>query len=174
MPAWGRGSGPVALLVLLLVILLFGRGSEDPGSGGGEASSRSGVATAEVERVIDGDTIEVNLEGETEDVRYIGVDTPETVKPGTPVQCFGKEASAFNHELVEGHDVRLEFDRELRDVYGRLLAYVFVGDRFVNGELVEGGYARTLEIEPNTARADELSDLEDAAGAAGRGLWGEC
>ena len=175
MPAWGRGSGPVALLVLLVLILLFGGDPTTPAPVGGEAPSRSGgEATAEVERVIDGDTIEVDLDGETEDVRYIGVDTPETVKPGTPVQCFGKEASAFNHELVEGRDVRLEFDRELRDVYGRLLAYVFVGDRFVNGELVEGGYARTLEIEPNTSRADELGELEDAAGAAGRGLWGEC
>ena len=174
MPAWGRGSGPIALLVLLVVILLFGGGSDDAGSGGGEGPPGGGEATAEVERVIDGDTIEVDLDGRTEDVRYIGVDTPETVKPGTPVQCFGKEASAFNHELVEGRDVRLEFDRELRDVYGRLLAYVFVGDRFVNGELIEGGYARTLEIEPNTSRADELGELEDEAGAAGRGLWGEC
>lgn len=174
MPAWGRGSGPVALLVLLIVILLFGGGSDDAGSGSGDSPTGGGEATAEVERVIDGDTIEVDLDGEIEDVRYIGVDTPETVKPGTPVQCFGKEASTFNHELVEGRDVRLEFDRELRDAYGRLLAYVFVGDRFVNGELVEGGYARTLEIEPNTSRADELGKLEDAAGAAGRGLWSMC
>ncbi len=123
---------------------------------GREAGTRSGPgesATAEVLRVIDGDTIEVDLDGSTEDVRYIGVDTPETVKPGTPVECFGPEASSFNHDLVEDREVTLEFDAELRDDYGRLLAYVFAGDRFVNAELVEGGYARTLEIEPNTSRA---------------------
>jgi micrococcal nuclease len=175
-PAWGRGSGAVALLVVLLLILLFGSGPEDTGTGSGDpAGPATGEsATADVLRVIDGDTIEVDLDGRTEDVRYIGVDTPETVKPGEPVQCFGPEASAFNHELVEDRVVHLEFDAELRDDYGRLLAYVFAGDRFVNAELVEGGYARTLEIEPNTSRAEQLSSLEDAAGAAGRGLWAAC
>ena len=70
--------------------------------------------------------------------------------------------------------MRLEFDRELRDDYGRLLAYVYVGEEFVNAELVAGGYARTLEIEPNTSRAEQLGRLETEAGAAGRGLWGAC
>ena len=124
--------------------------------------------------MIDGDTIEVDLDGESEDVRYIGVDTPETVKPDTPVQCFGPEASERNHELVEGRTVRLEFDRERRDIYGRLLAYVYVGDRFINADLVRGGFARTLEIEPNTSRAGPLGRLAAAAGEAGRGLWGRC
>ena len=76
-------------------------------------------------RVIDGDTIEVSIDGSEEDVRYIGVDTPETVKPGAPVQCYGPQASAANHRLVEGRTVRLVFDRERRDAYGRLLAYVY-------------------------------------------------
>lgn len=165
----------MALLVVLVLVLIFGDGSQRPGSGperpdaGGDPSP-----TVDVVRVIDGDTIEVELDGRTEDVRYIGIDTPETVKPGTPVQCYGFEASAFNHGLVEDRTVRLEFDRELRDDYGRLLAYVFVGGTFVNGELIRGGYARTLEIEPNTSRAEELGDLEDAAGSAGRGLWSAC
>jgi micrococcal nuclease len=166
----------VALLVVLTLILLFGGGSpsERSGAGAEDGIAARGAARAEVLRVIDGDTIEVDLDGRTEDVRYIGVDTPETVKPGEPVQCFGPEASAFNHELVEDRVVRLEFDHELRDVYGRLLAYVFTGGRFVNAELIEGGYARTLEIEPNTSRAEQLGRLEDAAGAAGRGLWDAC
>jgi micrococcal nuclease len=173
-PTWGRGSGAVALLVVLVLILLFGGPSEPGGTGDEDGTAARGAAEAEVLRVIDGDTIEVELDGRTEDIRYIGVDTPETVKPGEPVQCFGPEASAFNHELVEDRDVRLEFDRELRDDYGRLLAYVFVGDRFVNAALIAGGYARTLEIEPNTSRAEQLGRLEDAAGAAGRGLWDAC
>ncbi len=130
--------------------------------------------TARVVRVVDGDTIEVSIGGTEDDVRYIGVDTPETVKPGEPVECFGPQASEFNHDLVDGQTVELEFDRELRDAYDRLLAYVSVGDRMVNEELVAGGYARTLEIEPNTSRAEELANLEDRAGREGLGLWGAC
>ena len=130
---------------------------------------------AEVLRVVDGDTIEVLLDGEEEDVRYIGVDTPESVAPGQPVECFGEAASEVNADLVEGEDVTLVFDAELRDHYGRLLAYVYVGEVLVNAELVEGGFARTLEIEPNTSKADRASSgWRGAAGAGGRGLWGAC
>jgi micrococcal nuclease len=129
-------------------------------------------------RVVDGDTVKVLLEpGRLETVRYIGVDTPESVKPDTPVQCFAKQASEYNRHLVEGHDVRLRVGRERRDRYGRLLAYVYVtGERpvFVNAALVRGGYARTLEIAPNTDRADFLARLESRARAAGRGLWAAC
>ena len=138
--------------------------------------------SARVLRVIDGDTIEVSIEGSEEDVRYIGVDTPETVKPGAPVECFGPQASAANHRLVEGRTVRLVFDRELRDAYGRLLAYVYApaaptsagSPRFVNAALIRDGYARTLQIAPNTAHAPQLGRLEARAGRAGRGLWGAC
>ena len=125
-------------------------------------------------RVVDGDTIVASVDGEDEYVRYIGVDTPETVKPDTPVQCFGPNASNENHRLVEDRTVRLVFDREARDDYGRLLAYVYAGGRFVNAELVRGGYARTLEISPNTSHAAELRRLASRAGRAGKGLWGAC
>ena len=91
--------------------------------------------SARVVRVIDGDTIEVSIDGAEEDVRYIGVDTPETVKPGAPVQCYGPQASAANHRLVEGRTVRLVFDRERRDAYGRLLAYVYTRARGDAGKL---------------------------------------
>lgn len=131
-------------------------------------------ATAYVSRVVDGDTVEVQLDGREEDVRYIGVDTPETVKPDTPVQCFGPQASAFNHGLVEHRRVRLVFGEERRDVYGRLLAYVYLGERFVNAELVRRGLARTLFIPPNLRFADRFKRLEIAAARAGRGLWGAC
>jgi micrococcal nuclease len=131
-------------------------------------------ATVVVTRVVDGDTVEVHLDGDEEDVRYIGVDTPETVKPGEPVGCFGPQASAFNHRLVEGRRVRLVFGAERRDVYGRLLAYVYLDGRFVNAELVRRGLARTLTIPPNDRFAGELKRLEIAAARAGRGLWGAC
>jgi micrococcal nuclease len=104
----------------------------------------------------------------------IGVDTPETVKPDTPVQCFGRRASAFEHRLVEHRQVRLVFGVERRDVYGRLLAYVYLGDRFVNAELLRRGLARTLEIPPNTRFAERFQRLQAAAARAGRGLWGVC
>ena len=147
---------------------------------GGGFSDSSGQAPAEdslrarVVRVVDGDTIVASVDGDDEYVRYIGVDTPETVKPDTPVQCFGPNASDENHRLVEDRTVRLVFDREARDDYGRLLAYVYAGGRFVNAELVRGGYARTLEISPNTSHAAELQRLATRAGRAGKGLWGAC
>ncbi|MGN6202821.1 MAG: thermonuclease family protein [Solirubrobacterales bacterium] len=137
-------------------------------------------ASAYVLRAVDGDTIEVRLDGEREDVRYIGVDTPETVKPGTPVQCFGPRAHRFNARLVTHRRVRLVFGVERRDVYGRLLAYVYLpsarhgGDRFVNAELARRGLARTLTIPPNDRYAGRFKRLENAAARAGRGLWGSC
>jgi micrococcal nuclease len=127
-----------------------------------------------VVRVVDGDTIVARVDGRDEYVRYIGVDTPETVKPDTPVQCYGPRASDENHRLVEGQTVRLTFDREVRDDYGRLLAYVYAGKRFVNAELVRGGYARTLAIAPNTSHAREFQRLAMKAAKTGRGLWGAC
>jgi micrococcal nuclease len=168
-------SRPAAITVLALAALA-GCGSQ----GGGDEVSGHAVS-ARVVRVIDGDTIEVSIDGAEEDVRYIGVDTPETVKPGAPVQCYGPQANAENHRLVEGRTVRLVFDRERRDAYGRLLAYVYTrvrGDagrsRFVNAALVRDGYARTLTIAPNTAHASELRRLQARAGRVGRGLWGDC
>lgn len=173
---WRRGTlGALVLLLVALAALLDERDSGPEREGGGPADSAAGERTeARVSRVVDGDTIEVLTGGGEEDVRYIGVDTPETVKPGTPVQCYGPEASAFNHRLMGGRGVELVFDRERRDVYGRLLAYVYVDETLVNAELVRRGLARTLEIEPNTAMADRLGRLEQEAAAAGRGLWGAC
>ena len=131
-------------------------------------------ATAYVLRAVDGDTIEALVDGEREDVRYIGIDTPETVKPGTPVQCFGPRAHRFNARLVTHQRVRLVFGVERRDVYGRLLAYVYLDDRFVNAELALRGLARTLTIPPNDRYAERLKRLQAAAAQAGRGLWGAC
>lgn len=163
------GRGSVLLLLLAAVVLLRPWESWDAL---GQAEPRS-VSTY-VTRVVDGDTVEVELEGETEDVRYIGVDTPETVKPEEPVECFGPQASAFNHRLVEGKRVRLVFGVERRDQYGRLLAYVYRGDSFVNAILLRRGFARTLTIPPNDRYAERFKRLEIAASRAGRGLWGAC
>jgi micrococcal nuclease len=164
------GRGSVLLLLLAAVVLLRPWESWDELS---QAESPQSVSVV-VTRVVDGDTIEVQLGTEEEDVRYIGVDTPETVKPGEPVECFGPQASSFNHRLVEGREVRLVFGAERRDTYGRLLAYVYLGDRFVSAELVRRGLARTLTIPPNDRFAGRLKRLEIAAARSGRGLWGAC
>jgi micrococcal nuclease len=166
--------GSLVLLALLVMVLVSGGEDEAPVT---EPPEPGGTrVTAPVVDVVDGDTIEVELDGEVEDVRYIGVDTPESVAPDQPVQCFGPEASRLNARLVEGDRVRLAFDAEQRDVYGRLLAYVHVtgGGPFVNAELVRRGYARTLTIAPNDRFADRFDRLQQEAANAGRGLWGEC
>src|SRR5688572_13586373 len=106
---------PLIVLVILVVLLVTSDDGDEP-----RAS-----AEAKVLRVVDGDTIEARVGDATEDVRYIGVDTPESVKTGEPVECFALRASHFNKRLVEGKTVRLEYDAEERDVYGRLLAYVY-------------------------------------------------
>jgi micrococcal nuclease len=166
---FGTRSQLGSLVLLAVAVLLILRPWEAGGTHDGPAS-----AFAFVIRVVDGDTIEARIGDRTEDVRYIGVDTPETVKPDTPVQCFGPRASAFNHHLVERLRVRLDFGVERRDVYGRLLAYVHLGDRFVNAELVRRGLARSLTIPPNDRFAPLFRRLELHAARAGRGLWGAC
>ncbi|MEI7749991.1 MAG: thermonuclease family protein [Candidatus Moraniibacteriota bacterium] len=124
-----------------------------------------------VARVIDGDTIEI--EG-GERVRYIGMDTPETVDPEKSVQCFGKEASDENKRLVEGKTVRLEKDTNDRDQYGRLLRYVYVGDTFVNLDLVRLGFAYATPYPPDILHQDWFAETEQSAKDAGLGLWGAC
>ena len=173
MPGPGRGLGAIVLLAVLFAILILG-GDEEGGDPAGAGGADRGPLRGEVTRVVDGDTVEVELGGTVDDVRLIGVDTPESVQPGEPVECFGAEASAFTRELLEGEAVRLELDRERRDAYDRLLAYVYLRDLFVNAELVRQGYARTLEIAPNTAHAEQLAKLEREAGSTGAGLWSVC
>lgn len=166
-----RGALRAPLFIAAVLIALnFSR----CGSSGDHAEP-SGPLTARVTHVVDGDTIDVTLaDGDEETVRYIGIDTPETVKPGTPVQCFGPRAHQLNQRLVGRRGVRLVFDAERRDVYHRLLAYVYTGGRFVNAVLVRRGFARTLTIPPNDSHAGLFHRLARRAGRGGRGLWGTC
>lgn len=167
------------IVLLLLAGLVLGDVSLPAGlRGGGDALQPGGTARGEVERVIDGDTIVVRLGDREERVRYVGVDTPETVKPNTPVECWGQAAHDLNARLLDRTDgrVTLRFDRELRDRYDRLLAYVYRAQDglFVNAQLVRAGAARILPISPNTSHAAELARLQAAASAADRGLWSGC
>lgn len=127
--------------------------------------------------VIDGDTIDVRIGYKRQRVRLLGIDTPETKDPRKPVQCFGKEASDRTKQLLpRGTIVRLELDTEERDVYNRLLAYVWRASdgQFINLDLVASGYADILSIPPNTAHADELRAAMTGAKAAPLGLWATC
>jgi micrococcal nuclease len=160
------------VLFLVLVAGAQGCGGTAP-SGPAPAAGGSAV----VRRVVDGDTVAVQVGHRTEHVRLLGIDTPESVKPNTPVQCFAKKASERTAALLPpGTGVRLVRDVEERDRYGRLLAYVYrVGDGlFVNLDLVRGGYARPLTIPPNVAHTDEIVQAARAAREGGKGLWAEC
>lgn len=129
------------------------------------------VGNFKVSRVIDGDTIEL-VGGEK--VRYLGIDTPETVDPRKPVQCFGREASKKNKELVEGKTVRLEKDITERDFYSRLLRYVWVEKNFINLELVKQGFANSSTFPPDVKYQKEFLLGEKEAKESGLGLWSAC
>jgi micrococcal nuclease len=161
-----------ALLALAGVARLL-----DEGGNGRRASAPAARSTASgrVVRVIDGDTVRVRLDDGTRTVRYIGVDTPETVAPGRPVECYGERASAFNRHLVAGKPVKLRIGAERFDRYRRLLAYVYLLDgRSVSAVLLARGYGRALAISPNTAHARRFAFLEARARRQGRGLWSAC
>jgi micrococcal nuclease len=132
---------------------------------------------ATVERVVDGDTIIVHVGGRRERVRFIGMDTPESVKPNTPVQCFAIAASNRTKQLLPaGTAVRLVGDVEQRDKYKRLLAYVYRArdNLFVNLSLVRDGYAQPYTFPPNVAHTNEFVAAAADARNAGRGLWSAC
>ena len=123
----------------------------------------------EVQRVVDGDTL---LLANHARVRLIGADTPETVKPNHPVEPWGPEASEFSRQFVAGRQVRLELDRERLDKYGRFLAYVWVGDRMLNEELIRAGLARAeLQYHYSASMKTRFRRAEADAKSAGRGIW---
>lgn len=150
--------------VLLLVLAACAPGAAAPGE-------------AVVVKVIDGDTLEARVNATTETVRLIGIDTPETHKPNTPVECFGVEATKALSRLVPaGTAIRLERDVEARDRFGRLLAYVYRADDglFVNLEMVKAGFAAAYTHPPNVARTGDIVMAAGEARAADLGLWSAC
>jgi micrococcal nuclease len=161
----------VPVLVALLAAACGGGGA--PGSGSGSDDPSVG----EVRKITDGDTVHVEIGGRDETVRLIGIDTPESVDPRSPVECFGKEASEHLAGLIPvGTDVRLVRDVEARDRYDRLLAYVYrvSDDLFVNVQMVRDGYALQATFPPNVAHVDAIGDAVREAREAGRGLWSAC
>ncbi|MGQ9531995.1 MAG: thermonuclease family protein [Desulfotomaculales bacterium] len=154
------------------------------------------LVPARVVRAVDGDTLVVafkagarverrgerlflSLAGERvevapeERVRLIGVNAPEIAHDSRPAEYFGREAADFTRQRLHGREVHLAFDVQKRDQYGRLLAYVFDGERLFNAELVARGYAQVMTVPPNVSYADLFLALQREARAAGRGLWGK-
>lgn len=132
---------------------------------------------ATIERVVDGDTVIVAIDDTEETVRLLGIDTPE--KPGgpRPAECFGSQASAYASELLPaGTVVELSRDRETRDQYGRLLAYIHRADDgiFVNRAMIESGHASPLFFAPNTAARDDFTAAANHARRAWLGFWDAC
>ncbi len=185
-----RGLG---VILAVLLILLFAAGCGNPSAPAADPDpvsqtpsinesptppQQESLSTAvdtvpvTVTRVVDGDTIEVALGGKTEKIRLIGVDTPETVHPTRGEEPYGREASNFTKTRLDGNQIGLEFDVEERDRYGRLLAYVWLGDVLFNEVLVFEGYAQVATYPPNVKYVDRFTVAQKAAREANRGLWG--
>jgi micrococcal nuclease len=155
--AMDRGAGPGA----------------SPSPAGGPLRP-NGSATGVVVSTVDGDTIHVRVGGREEKVRLIGMDTPEVDWYGGRAQCYGAAAGLFTRQRLLGRTIRLRFDSGLRDVYGRYLAYVYLGRELFNVTLVRLGFATEDPVPPDTRMETTFADAEAGARAAGRGLWSAC
>lgn len=160
----GRRGFLVVLILAVGIALRWWLGESEP-----PAPESLAEKAYQVQRVVDGDTL---LLANHARVRLIGVDTPETVKPNHPVEAWGKEAAEFTRQFVADGLVHLQFDRERSDRHGRFLAYVWVGDRMLNEELIRAGLARA---EPQYRYARSMKErfrrAEQEAKAAGLGIW---
>ena len=164
--------------MLLCIAVLATACRSDSASAPAQSTTAPALAVnATMVSVVDGDTIDVNIIGHRERVRLIGIDTPETKKPNTPIQCYGPEATKFTKSLLPS-DTPLHLERDVvaRDDFGRMLAYVYVaGDgEFVNMTIIGKGFARPLTIPPNTAHANEFIEAARVAQADNIGLWARC
>lgn len=144
------------------------------GAGDHEGVVPQSAVEATLLDVIDGDTIRVRMaDGSEEKVRYIGIDAPEVAHPDSAGEYLGDEATAHNEELLAAGPLYLETDVDPWDDFGRMLAYVWAGDDFINERMVADGYARAHNYPPNLTRQEQLWDAHDAAREAGIGIWGE-
>lgn len=169
----------LGVVAVVAVLSLAGAGCGGPAAPATAPVPDGGSGlVARVDHVTDGDTVTLHVAGaDPERARLLGVDTPETVKPDSPVECWGPEASARTKALLpEGTEVLVQRDAEARDRYGRLLVYLWrrSDGLFVNRTLLAEGHATVLSIAPNTARRADLAAAERRARAAGHGLWGAC
>lgn len=175
-----RLASLLVFVVLVVVAILASRLRDEESGPGNSPAPPPPEGEYEVVRVVDGDTIKVRplapVDGERpeERVRLLGIDTPESVKPDSPVEPWGPEASEFTREFLAGGRVRLVFDRRTRDDYGRLLAYVYVGETMLNEELVRAGLAEAKGYSGDAQNMQRrLERAEDEARRARRGIWSQ-
>ena len=167
------------ILFILLIGLLIGCSVEENSTSGTKIPNKEqrlensslNLIQYEVIRVIDGDTVELK---NGERLRYNDIDTPETVHPSKPIECYGPQASSKNKELVEGEIILVELGNPTKDRYGRLLGYVYIDDLFVNAELVRGGYAEVNSYGNPGSELSNLLEIEKNAKESMKGLWGAC
>ncbi len=132
------------------------------------------VITCDVVNVIDGDTIVINVDGKNTKIRMIGIDTPESVHSDESKNCeFGKTASDYTKNLLTNKRISLEYDTDKYDQYGRVLAYVYLGETMVNYDLVFNGYAVAKKYEPNTKYADTFTQAQIEAEKSKVGMWSD-
>ena len=137
-----------------------------------ESVNKSNFPQYNIIRVVDGDTIVIDYNGTDEKVRLIGVDTPESVHPDKSKNTeFGDIVSSYSKEKLDGQKVGIEFDVQERDQYGRLLAYVYVGDKMYNKSLLKKGYASVATFPPNVKYVDEFTAIQKKAVDKGKGMW---
>ncbi|MBR0035518.1 MAG: thermonuclease family protein [Synergistaceae bacterium] len=180
------GSKKAILVIIAAIAVYFfgGQGIPDFGQNAPVEQDDSGFVMGTVTRVVDGDTAEITVDGAKRRVRFLGVDTPETVHPNKPVQFFGPEASAFTKESLTGKRVWLEYDKNPQDRYSRHLAYIWTAkpksintetirrDMF-NAKMLLGGYAKVMIIKPNNRYAQQFKEFEAEARNLRRGLWAQ-
>ena len=170
-PKMKKRLGFHGLVKVLIIVVLLGSGVAFYYAHGDKDSTD--LNDAVVTRVVDGDTIKVNYHGAEETVRFIGVDTPESVHPDkTKNVPYGKVATAFTKEKLENKTVGLEFDVSERDQYGRLLAYVYLDDKMFNMILLEEGHAMVATYPPNVKYVEEFTAAQEKARKGEKGLWG--
>ena len=172
---WWIAATPLIFAALFVVT------SCSSGDGGSLAaagtSGAQGESNATVERVVDGDTIIADIGGSTERIRLIGIDTPESVKENSPVECFGVEASDQLKQLLpEGSPITVVRDVEARDRFDRLLGYIYRSkdSLFINRQMLADGFAEPFNFEPNSAFRDEFRQVSNDARNENLGMWGSC
>jgi micrococcal nuclease len=170
-------AGGAAIVLLVVIWRPFDSGSDVDTTQFSAGGPRGPIeAGFRVNRVVDGDTVEVTRNGVRSKVRLLGIDAPESVKPDSPVECFGPESSDFATTALQGRDVVLEFDRSQsrEDQYGRTLAYVWVDGVLFNEQAVALGYSERYRASRGLSWERELQRAERSASADQLGLWGVC
>ena len=173
-----------AIIIIIIAGIAYFFGGDSVLNFSGNEPGNQDFVQAVIVRAVDGDTAVVKVDGQERRVRFLGVDTPETVHPNKPVQFFGKEASNFTKESLNGRRVWLEYDANPQDRYGRHLAYIWLNnpktinessirENMFNAKLLLGGYAKVMIIKPNKRYESEFKKFQEEARRARLGVWSQ-